>query len=341
MYRLYTVCGLFILSFLISNEKTIGQNNINWAVEQLKVLSPDEYQILHCYDQLPEKFSVKTDMGTLSSYKSGSTLQFMHEGDKVSCLMNIETDVHEVNHMITSAYPYEYCRIHNRVLTEKNMYYFYIGKGNDTVLFSNVDFFPSQNIISEIPDTIRTFRFSTYIEGDLSTQDDGLLGLLDEYNSYHHSMTTTWELRNAYLTGSKDKVKGYITWMGSLNTLVQAYYEFRFFILEYLRYAKLNAPDVYEQIKDETGLITVFNQITVSYRAILSNHENEIAENGQVYWQKLGYKAYIDDKREFYFIGKDGAATGFQVKMDDKDKLDPLLQSHRYDELINDLKIIK
>lgn len=333
-------CFLIPTIYLFSAEKVNGESNIKWAIEQLKTLSPEEYQVLNCYDQLPDKFSVNTGYGTMSSQKMGSTYEFMHEGDKFSCLMDIETNVHEVNHMITHCYPYEYCRINNRVVSEKNMYYFYLGKENEMVLFSDIDFFPSRDIAAEIPKSNRTFRYSEYIEGNTSTQDNGLLGLLDEYNSYHHSLTTAWKLKEAYLSATSDKVKGYISWMSSLNSVAQAYYEFRYYILEYLRYAKMKDPDIYDQIKEETDLITIFNRITESYRIILTKYNDEMTDGCKNYWQPLGYDAYPGDDGKFFYIGKNGAATGFLVQMEDRDKLLPLLQSNRYDEVIKKLNIL-
>jgi hypothetical protein len=332
---------LFIfLNFLFIQQEANAQSNIKWAVNQLKSLSPAEYTILHIYDKLPDDFSVNTEMGIMSSQKMGATLQFMGEGDKTSCLSDIETDVHEVNHMITHCYPYIYCQKNNRIVTEKNMYYFYISPDFDTVLFSNVDYFPSRYLIPEIPEAIQTFRFDDYIDGNTSTQDNGLLGLLDEYNAYHHSLATAWDLKDAYFAASDDKVKGYIKWMGSLNSVAQAYYEFRFFILEYLRYAKRNEPVVYKQIKMEPGLITVFNRITVIYRNLLAEYDKEVSEGCKNYWLGQGYDAYPGEDGEFFFIGKNGSATGFQVQMEDKDKLLPFLQSHRYDEVISELNIV-
>lgn len=163
---------------------------------------------MRCFEELPDKFSVKTENGIMSSYKTGSMSEYMHEGDRFDCLSDIETNVHELNHLITSDYPYEYCRQNNHIFKEKNMYYFYIDQSNEMVVFSNVNYFPSGDLKSEIPERIQTFRFKTYIDGNTSTQSDGLLGLLDEYNSYHHSLTTVWEMKEAYLCATDNKVNG-------------------------------------------------------------------------------------------------------------------------------------
>jgi hypothetical protein len=131
-----------------------------------------------------------------------------------------------------------------------------------------------------------------------------------------------------------------IEWMSSLNTDVESYYEFNFFILEYLRYAKLNKPDIYDQIRKEPDLISVFNRITNSYKTIVTKYDQEITTNCKSYWQSLGYKVTLSYDEEFCFIGKNGAARGFLVGLEDKVKLFPILQSHRYDEVIKELGII-
>jgi hypothetical protein len=339
MNRLFPFLLIFLLNLLFQKPDANGQSSIEWTVEQLRSLSPREYEVLHRFNELPEHLSVKIENGTMSSTKTGSMLEYMHGGDRFECLSDIGTNVHELNHLITTDYPYEYCRLHNRVFKEKNMYYFYIDTGNERIVFSNVDYFPSADLISEIPEASRTFRFNLYIDGNTSTQSDGLLGLLDEYNSYYHSLNTVWDLKSAYLSATNDMVKGYIQWMSSLITDVEAYYEFRFFILEYLRYARLNKPEIYGQIKSEPDLISVFNRITESFRTIVTKYDREISTNCKSYWQKLGYEVYPSDNGEFCFIGKNGSARGFSVLLEDKEKLYPILQSKRYDEVIQELNI--
>ena len=147
-----------------------AQSGINWAVQQLKQLSPSEYHVLYAYEQLPQKLTVKTDHETLVSYKADSTLKYMHGGDKLTSLADIATTVHELNHLLAREYPFEYCRIHNRSFYERSMYYFYFVGGEEKMVFSNVDYFPSSNLKNEIASEYQTFRYNPYIEGNLSTQ---------------------------------------------------------------------------------------------------------------------------------------------------------------------------
>jgi hypothetical protein len=340
MKSLFPRILIFLLNFLFLNSYANGQTPVDWSVEQLRSLSPREFEILKRFNELPDHLTVNIENGTMSTTKTGSMLEYMKGGDRFDCLSDIGTNVHELNHIITADYSYEYCRIHNRIFNEKNMYYFYLDTGNEMVVFSNVDYFPSSVLIPQINEANRTFRFNTYIGGNSSTQSDGFLGLLDEYNAYHHSLNTVWDLKSAYLKATDDPVKGYIQWMSTLISDVEAYYEFRFFILEYLRYARLNKPEVYGQIKSEPDLITVFNRITECFRTIVTKYDQELTANCKNYWEKLGWEVYPSDDGKFCLIGKNGAARGFSLILEDRDKLLPLLQSHRYDEVIQELNII-
>ncbi len=318
-----------------------GQSNTEWAVSRLRALSPREYEVLKRYEKLPAKFSVRTQNGTLSSQKSVTLLEFMRGGSRTQCLGDISTNVHEINHALTSAYPYEYCRQHNRVFTERSMYYFFIGPDNDQMIFSNVDYFPSQDLKREIPAALRTFRFNTYIGGESSTQTDGLLGLLGEYNAYHHSLNTVWDMKAAWMTAADTPVDGYIDWMSALPSYVEAYYEFRFYILEYLRDAERNKPEIYRQIKKEAGLISVFNRITENFRTVVQAYEQENSSGWKTYWQAEGYEVRLSEEGDYCFIGKNGQFKGFNNQLGDRDKLLPRLKSDRYNKVIIDLGIVE
>lgn len=340
IYKNISLITFVLAALLLSFEDAKGQDNIDWAVEQLRQLAPSEYYILDTYDRLPPKLSVSTGLGIMSSNKDVPTYEFMKEGDKLSCLSDLETNVHEIDHLLTHFYPYDYCRKNNRNFSGTNMYYFYVNESYDTVLFSYINFFPARLLINDIPENRRTFRFDDYINGNNSTQDNGLLGLLDEYNAYQHSMAVTWTLKEAYLTASDIRVEGYVKWMESLNSVVQAYYEFRFFILEYLRYARLNDPDLFDEIKEEPGLIDVYNHITQSYLFYIRKFENELTQGCRNYWHAQGYETYTQDGGNLFLIVKNNSYLGFHTRLEDREKLLPMLQSHRYDDVISELNIL-
>jgi len=337
--RLLSLRMLLLLIPLGCFSQGNAQNNISWAVQQLQSLAPAEYEVLRRYEELPGNFTVKTPRGTMTSEKSIDPLAYMQGGDRMTCLVDLSTNVHEINHLITSLYGYVYSGEHNRVMKERSMYYFYIGAGTEMPVFSNVDFFPSRLLISEIPKGLRTFRFNTYIAGTSSTQNDGLLGLLDEYNAYQHSLNTVWEMKDAYAQAKDDELSGYIGWMSTLCSYVESYYEFNFYILEYLRYAKLNKPDVYLQIKNEPDLITVFNAITASFKNVISRYDLEISVGCRNYWQSKGYQVKLSPDQKYLFIGKDGSSIGFNILLEDKEKLLPTIESGRYNEVERELKI--
>lgn len=336
---MHNICHFTLFIFVCISLQAKAQTNVDWAVEQLKSLSPSEYEVLRRYSELPDRLSIKIEDGTMSMNKNVSALSFMRGGDKYSCLSDISTTVHEINHMLNAYYPYYYSKQQSRIFKEKRMHYFYIDNKNEIPVFSNVDFFPSSELVYEISDDQQTYRYNTYIAGVSSTQDDGLLGLLDEYNSYFHSLNTIWDLKNAYLNWPELRPEGYIQWMMQLNTLIDSYYEFRFFILEYLRHAKQSKQAVYMQIKNESDLITVFNIVTQNFRAVIKKYEGEL-EGFKDYWEKNGYEVR-DHEVDFYYIRINGTLVGFKVELDAKQMVNPTLVSSRYSEVIRDLKIIQ
>ena len=93
------------------------------------------------------------------------------------------------------------------------------------------------------------------MEGNTSTQTDGLLGLLDEFNSYAHSLATVYLLKKSYMEIPGMELSHYISWRQDMHSYVQSYYEFKYFLLHYLLYAKTNERALYSEIKNSPDLM--------------------------------------------------------------------------------------
>ena len=105
--------------------------------------------------------------------------------------------------------------------------------------------FPSNELIAVIDSAYRTGRFEGYINASEFhvTQTRGVYGLLNEFMSYYQSGLATLEMSESKnLLGDPNSAILY-----SINASIP-YYEFKYWILTYLIYAKDNHPAVYTDV---------------------------------------------------------------------------------------------
>lgn len=303
-----------------------------WAFNELKKNSLSEYSVISEYRRLPESFSVRTDLGSMSSNKTFTEFDFFHSTDKIELLGELPIAVHEVNHGLTNGKAYTECN-RRGLQGLNNNYYFYTPAGNEILVRSNLRFFPTNRIIPLIPKEKRSFRFDTYVEGNTSTQTDGLLGLLDEFNSYGHSLATAYVLKKSYLEIPGMELSHYISWRQDMHSYVQSYYEFKYFLLQYLLYAKTNERALYAEIKNSPDLMLAIETINSDFLDVINKFDQEDQYTGPAYWKKKGYSVLKDPATGYENYKQGGSTIGYGCKMDDKDNLEPEINSPKFNEI--------
>ena len=129
----------------------------------------------------------------------------------------------------------------------------YIGNGQH-ILVSMTDVFPSSEMVESIPESLRTYRFDTYVDGDPVTGSIqfGPYGMLDEFAAY------CWGVHNDIQQVAFRKANNLS--IRYTNSFL-AYAEFRYYILHYMLYAKDNYPTVYSGILNNSSFRQAFNTI--------------------------------------------------------------------------------
>jgi hypothetical protein len=134
--------------------------------------------------------------------------------------------------------------------------------------------FPSNELSETIPNALRTFRYNTYIEGNSSTQGHGVIGLLDEFNAYYLGSKYTYEMLPAFkeLFGAD-----YLNqWVKHSASEMTAYFEFDFFIKEYLLYAQQHAPETYQYLKTNPAFTRSYSQISKKYGRLTQDYAAKV-----------------------------------------------------------------
>ena len=323
---------IFIFCMLLPAFAYSQNSDGEWAFSELRKNSINEYAVISEYQRLPESFSLRTDLGSMSSFKTFTEFDFFHSTDKIALLGELPTAVHEVNHGITNGKAYTECN-RRGLQGLNNNYYFFTPSGNEILVRSNLRFFPTGRIIPLISQDKRSFRFDTYVEGNTSTQTDGLLGLLDEFNSYAHSLATAYALKSSFMEIPGMELRHYISWRQEMHSYVQSYYEFKYFLLHYLLYAKTNERGLYADIKNSPDLMLAISTINSDFLKVIDQFNQEDQLAGPAYWKKKGYSVLKNPETGFENYKQGGSTIGYGCKMDDRDKLLPEINSPRFNEI--------
>lgn len=196
-------------------------------------------------------------------------------------LSGIDTAVHEETH------------IYSYAAEKKGKAAYYVG--NQKVIYvPYTDVFQTVEMASSIPSSLRTFRYSAYIADpseNLASNVDGIYGLLNEFMAYRSGMNTIVSLYDYLMDQDAD----WDTWMLFINECendMQAYAEFKYYILHYLYYAKQNYPAVYKAIIQNTQFCKAYKKLESSYAKLIRQYQKDLTKL-QKYYAKKGYTLTI------------------------------------------------
>ncbi|MBR3099629.1 MAG: leucine-rich repeat domain-containing protein [Clostridia bacterium] len=182
---------------------------------------------------------------------------------------SLHTAVHEQCHDYCGTNSgFMYSSIQGKYLSARE--WIYTGDGQHIeVTFTDV--FPSSEMVSTVPDSLKTYRFDTYVDGDASMASIqyGIYGLMDEFTAYcwgNHNMVTQVSYRQDNGLPGLPNSNQYL-----------AYAEFRYYILHYMLYAKDHYPDVYTSILNNASLRSAFRTIDNKFAVYAEHNKNYYA----------------------------------------------------------------
>ncbi len=129
---------------------------------------------------------------------------------------------------------------------------------NQSWLVNRTNTFPSIELMSQIDELFRTPRFDGYINTNAShtTQLNGIYGLLNEFSSYYQGSKAL-----ADIAIKKEALDNILYVLNSCTP----YYEFKFWILQYLIYAEQFEEAIFQDIMANEAFKESFLAIEVAY----------------------------------------------------------------------------
>ncbi|HEX3009173.1 MAG TPA: hypothetical protein VHO90_16335 [Bacteroidales bacterium] len=176
---------------------------------------------------------------------------------------------------------------------------------------------------------MKTFRFSTYINGNTSTQDEGVIGLLNEFHAYYLGARFTYDMLEPYKE-AEGLVKGLHYWVSHSQSIMSAYYEFDYFIKEYLLYMEAHYASDYNALKSNTAFKEVYLSIRRNFKTLVHNYETVL--DSQMKILNESKKAEVVIEEGTLWITPEGSKTriGTEIFSEDKDKIISILKTGRY-----------
>jgi len=317
-------------------EKGWPPDNTDWVKAAVKRYSPDTWYMLMQYDGLPEKAKAREKSGGVTSTsKSVGTFHYLEGEDRLALLVSMETNVHEMAHAYFRQNVYRYASEEGLLLDwESAEGYLYVSPGEGYfVSCPKAWLFPSRELMAEIPAGLRTFRFDPYIDGNTSTQEEGVIGLLNELHAYYQGAKYMFNVLEPFRMVEGSDAAGLFTWVHQTQSAMTAYYEVNFFIMEYLLYMKRHYPGDYARLTKDTSFPVAYGAVRSAYEGLLQRYMNTIS--AEVDRLNASGKVEASIRDGHLWIKEKGSLTshGTPIFSEDREKLLEVPDSGRYDDL--------
>lgn len=255
---------------------SFAQVSEQWVMSTLQQYAPTTFYIVNQYKLNGSSISFDN-----RSTSSGMThLEYCDLSSKKRFLSTIALTVHETTHAYDSQIPFILANQgYFKMSDSYNEGFIFDENYKIANNFPKNKLFQSRKLSAVIPENLRTFRYKTYIESESnnqSTQSSGVIGLMEEFNAYYHGSKVTFDLLPVY----KEEYGTNFLWSWSSNFTSQAdaFYEFDFFIKEYLLSAKTNYPELYEELKKDSNFKTIYQNIRSRFQNLMVQYEKKYDE---------------------------------------------------------------
>ncbi len=172
----------------------------------------------------------------------------------------------------------------------------------------------------------KIFRYETYVGdgSDLSSQENGFYGLIDEFGAYYQGCLASYQIIPWY-----EKKYGYTNpepWLRdfvpSLASTTCAYYEFRLFLGWYLQLAKSKHPKVYAGLQNNQDIRMAYSEFNARFLRLVLDYKKELYHLVEVFNSK-GLKTELET--EFIRFHRKNTSYGFGHFLDQMTFLESLL----------------
>ena len=316
--------------------------NTIWLKETTMKYSPESWYLLMSYDSLPSRSSAPLlNGGVVTSEKTNETFSYLRGRTRIDLLVSMETNVHEITHSYFDQNTFRYLVDKQLGFNPDNANGFiYIDSGTGYFIsFPSGALFPSAELASVIAKNMRTYRYDTYIDGTTSTQSDGVIGLLNELDAYYCGSRFCYDMLEPYEEAAGSQSSGLFEWVTHTQSTMSAYYEFDFFISEYLLFMKRKYPANYELLMSYQSFRQSYLTLKSLYSNLIDRYLDKINSEMKLINARGEAEVRLKDGWLWIQTAKSHISSGTPLFSDERKILLPILESRRYREIKEDLSI--
>ena len=153
--------------------------------------------------------------------------------------------------------------------------------------------FPTEQWASTLPANLRTFRYDTYVAagGKNDSNTKGANGILNEFCAYYWGLHNQVQLYPFY-----EMNDGFYYVYSAVTNGIQAFTEFRFYMLGYLDYAKKNRNDIYQGFLSNQAFVNIYCIMERKYEHLINQAQN-LTNNA---WNVEAVTLYNEVKKDQY-----------------------------------------
>ncbi len=253
---------------------------LEWVKVATKQYSPASWNLLMQYDRLPQELPGARKGGwDITIRKSVETFQQLNkESSKTGLLSDMANNISCITLALQRLLVFRHTR-QNKMLMDwdrAEAFFDLPPSRSFYVSFPLKSLFPAGNLAAEIPEDLRTPLFSDYIEESEITKRFGVVGLLEEYHAHYNGARYYADMLDAFKTAEGSDIDGFLEWVRHSQDKMSAFYEFDFFILEYLRYMRENRAADYAALKANRPFGEARRAIRSSYAEVVRRYLERI-----------------------------------------------------------------
>lgn len=264
----------------------------------LSAYSPDGYFILDEYYKAP------TFYGGQSVSGDDDFTAWIHGNSEQEVVKSLNTVVHEMDHGYTGRLYLKLLQEANKPAGDGHYSAFYLGDG-ETRLVPHSDVFVTAEINPEYPEKLVTSRYETYVhpsEPNMGSQQNGVYGLLDEWNAYYNGTRTSFDLYG-YYRDQRNDAAGWADFFTDYYSTYYAYLEFKSYILVYMMHARKNYPQLYRGFIENKDLLYALKRTDEIWTTLI-DHFKLLKEHIMADLTAKGLE--VKEKDGYFFIGGTG-----------------------------------
>lgn len=321
---------LFALPLLSHGQSLNKSRQVAMANGLMEKYHPDAMSMLQRVSNLPTQFQIGNFTYRSSPQTNPST--WLDGKSEMDLIGSMNTIIHESHHAFTSSY-------YLKMLAEtppndfdgNSTYRSFSLSDTETILVRVDAHYNSNELKSDIPKSLRTFRYNPYIapkDRYLSSQVSGIYGLLNEFNAYYQGALMTMQMYPEYLDRAKKDFKVLQAFVQHIGHSYGAFFEFKYFCLLYLKRAEERHPEAFAESMKNEALREVYTKVHNRYEALIKTFDNILLKTVE----DLNNNGITSEIRDGYFwIG----GYGVGIMNEDVEKLSKALDDSRLEILHN------